>query len=142
MGGEGTMTAHRFEFGPFVFDAESGSLKRDGRPIALNVRGAALLTALLEAGGKPVTKAQLLDAAWPDLAVEESNLTVQIAALRRLMSAGSEEVEWIVTVPRFGYRFAGPTERHPERAEAQTGVGAAVVVLPFEILGDAVGQYL
>jgi TolB-like protein len=134
--------ARRFEFGPFVFDAQSGSLQREGRPVALNVRGAALLTALLEANGKPVTKAQLLDAAWPDLAVEESNLTVQIAALRRLMSAGSDGIDWVVTVPRVGYRFAAGTEHHADPAEAQTGVGAAVVVLPFEILGDAVGQYL
>ena len=36
------------------------------------------------AGGAPVSKDALIEAAWPGLAVEDSNLTVQIAALRRV----------------------------------------------------------
>ena len=48
-----------------------------------------------------------MDTAWPGTAVEESNLSVQIAALRKLLGAAHDGGEWIATVPRVGYRFAG-----------------------------------
>src|SRR5262245_19899229 len=50
-----------------------------------------------------------MEAAWPGLAVEESNLTVQIAALRRALRAEAGGDRWIETLPRRGYRFVGPT---------------------------------
>ena len=45
----------------------------------------ALLRVLIERAGTPVSKDTLIDAAWSGLAVEESNLTVQIATLRRAL---------------------------------------------------------
>ena len=45
-------------------------------------------------------------AAWPGLAVE-GNLTVQIAALRRVLGEEPSENRWIETLPRRGYRFIG-----------------------------------
>src|SRR5690606_2228269 len=47
---------------------------------------------------------------WSDAAVEESNLTVQVAALRKLLGPHANAGEWIVTVPRVGYRFVGSVE--------------------------------
>jgi class 3 adenylate cyclase/predicted ATPase len=49
-----------------------------------------------------------MEAAWPGLSVEDSNLTVQIAALRRALSEERGGERWIETVPRLGYRFIGP----------------------------------
>ncbi|TIW76044.1 MAG: adenylate cyclase, partial [Mesorhizobium sp.] len=53
-------------------------------------------------------------AAWPGTAVEEGNLTVQIAQLRKLLGppgiAGEGSGEWIATVPRVGYRFTAAVE--------------------------------
>jgi tetratricopeptide (TPR) repeat protein len=60
---------------------------------------------LLEAEGRVVTKADLMERAWPGLTVEEGNLTVQIATLRKLLGARPDGTEWIVTVPRVGYRL-------------------------------------
>src|SRR5713226_4816748 len=100
------MTHRRFAFGPFAFDADHGSLARDGVSIAIGARGLALLNVLLAADGEVVTKAVLMDTAWPGLVVEESNLSVQIAALRKLLGPLADGSEWIKTVPRVGYRFA------------------------------------
>jgi TolB-like protein/Flp pilus assembly protein TadD len=137
------MNARRFEFGPFEFDADRGVLLRERRSIAINARCASLLTELLAADGQPVAKSALMDAAWPGLAVEESNLTVQIAALRRHMSAAGDDVEWIGTVPRVGYRFAGPLIRQGKDQGTHLRSSSKVLVLPFEILGDDAGrQYL
>jgi TolB-like protein/Tfp pilus assembly protein PilF len=93
-------------FGPFAFDVKRSLLLRGEIPVALGQRGAALLAALLTRRGDVLAKAELLDAAWPGAAVEESNLSVQIALLRRTLGRTPEGGEWILTVERVGYRFA------------------------------------
>ena len=100
------MSGTRFAFGPFGFDSQRQLLFEQGRPVGLGQRALALLGALLAARGDVVLKSELMDVAWPGLYVEESNLTVQIAALRRRLGpAGAGE--WIETLSRVGYRFAG-----------------------------------
>jgi DNA-binding winged helix-turn-helix (wHTH) protein len=66
-----------------------------------------VLHALLDANGHAVTKAKLIDFAWPGAVVEESNLSVQIASLRKLLGPTPDGGDWIATVARIGYRFAG-----------------------------------
>ncbi|WP_019402371.1 MULTISPECIES: winged helix-turn-helix domain-containing protein [unclassified Chelatococcus] len=97
------MASQRFSFGPFLLDTGRGVLLERGVPVSLGRKPLALLRALAEARGQVVTKSALMDAAWPNSCVEESNLTVQIAALRKRLGE-----EWIATFPRVGYRFAGP----------------------------------
>src|SRR5262245_14246623 len=97
----------RFAFGPFVLHVQRGMLEREGRPVALSNKCLELLKALLRAPGVVVTKADLMQVAWSDAAVEESNLSVQIAALRKQLGPAPGGGDWIVTVPRVGYRFAG-----------------------------------
>ena len=80
-------------------------------PFRSITRAFGLLAALLRTPGEAVDKAALMDAAWPGMAVEESNLSVQIAALRKLLGAAHDGSEWIATVPRVGYRFAGAVSR-------------------------------
>src|SRR5579875_3726598 len=89
-----------FIIGPWRLDSARETLEGEGGPAPVGARGLALLRALAEAEGAVVSKAVLLDAAWPDLAVEESNLTVQIAGLRRCLGR-----QMIATVPRRGYRL-------------------------------------
>ena len=106
-------------------------------PIAIGGRALALLRALVEARGQVVAKSALMDAAWPNTSVEESNLTVQIAALRRRLRVSPEGEDWIATFPRVGYRFAGPLS--VEEYEAPTiharppalGPKPSIAVLPF-----------
>jgi TolB-like protein len=97
-----------YTFGPFHLDAGTGILFRGADPLALGQRAVALLCALVEQQGKPVSKDALIEAAWPGLTVEEGNLAVQIAALRRALSEEPGGERWIETLPRRGYRFVGP----------------------------------
>ena len=101
------MTPLICRFGPFILDLQRGTLVREGRAIAVGVKGLSLLCALLQAPGQVLSKSALMEAAWPGLVVEESNLTVQIAALRKLLGPQPDGCDWIVTVPRVGYRFNG-----------------------------------
>ena len=100
------MQARRFAFGPFVLDPEAGTLLRKGELVPLGYRAMLLLTAFLDRPGEVLTKSDLIDAAWRGAAVEEGNLSVQIAALRKLLGQSPEGRDWITTVPRVGYRFA------------------------------------
>ena len=107
-----------YAFGPFRFDAQGETLFRGTEPVALSRRAVALLRILIDRAGAPVSKDALMEAAWPGLAVEDSNLTVQIAALRRALGEVRGGEDWIVTLPRRGYRFVGPavTKSEPQRS--------------------------
>lgn len=132
----------RATFGPFVFDPARGGLFRDDRPVPASHKGLRLLAALLQTPGEAVAKATLMDAAWPGTAVEESNLSVQIAALRKLLGAAQDGGEWIATVPRVGYRFVGTvlsTEVATEGADT-ADVRPLIAVLPFGIVSGETGK--
>ena len=76
------MQGSRFAFGQFVLDPDAGTLLRNDVPVAVGHRGLKLLAALVGRPGEILGKAELMDAAWPGTAVEEGNLTVQIAQLQ------------------------------------------------------------
>jgi TolB-like protein len=127
----------KLAFGPFVLDGERSTLAREGRPVPISGRGFALLRALLAAPGRVVTKAELIKAAWSDAAIEESNLSVQIAALRKQLGPAPEGGEWISTVPRTGYKFVGQIAAQPatDRPLISPEDRPSIAVLPFTNLG-------
>ena len=97
-----------YEVGPFQLDPEASLLTLSGVPVALGRRAIDVLTALVQSPQECVTKARLLDAAWPGLVVEESNLAVQISSLRRVLAQVQDGERWIETLAGRGYRFVGP----------------------------------
>jgi DNA-binding winged helix-turn-helix (wHTH) protein len=97
-----------YQVGPFFLDTHNSMLLCGSEPVALGRRAVALLRALVERPGALVSKDALIEAAWPGQAVEDSNLPVQIAALRRALGKATGGDSWIETMPRRGYRFVGP----------------------------------
>lgn len=129
----------RIAFGPFDYDSDSRALLRDGAPVAIGYRGALLLGVLLERLGQTLSKSELLDAAWPGLAVEENNLSVQLSGLRKALGKRADGSDWIIAVPRSGYRFA-PLDG-PELAATEPM--PSIAVLPYVSLGaDASDDFL
>ncbi|NUS68397.1 MAG: adenylate cyclase, partial [Ensifer adhaerens] len=127
----------RFAFGPFVLDPGAGTLLRNDDPVAVGHRGVKLLAALVERPGEILAKTELMDAAWPGTAVEEGNLTVQIAQLRKLLGRAADGGEWISTVPRIGYRFMGSIERLAGGRKPLPLPGRpSIAVLPFVNLSN------
>ena len=106
--GQIVTTSAAYAFGPFRLDAETEILFRGADPVVLGRHAVALLRVLVERPEAPVSKEVLMETAWPGRAVEESNLSVQIAALRRALSEEPGGEAWIETLPRRGYRFVGP----------------------------------
>ncbi len=119
-------------FGEFVFEPRRGLLRRNGKAVALGQRGLALLEALLEAGGAVVSKTDLMERVWPGTNVEESNLTVQIAALRKALGTAPNGLEWIATVPRLGYRLV-PSWVDTREGDSVPLTRPLIAVLPFAI---------
>ncbi len=97
-----------YRFGPFRLDPKVGILYRGAEPTMLGQRAVALLRLLLENAGVPVGKDALVQAGWGGLAVADNNLTVQIAALRRVLGDAADAGNWIETLARRGYRYVGP----------------------------------
>jgi DNA-binding winged helix-turn-helix (wHTH) protein len=128
--------AASYNFGPFRLDADAEALFRGTEPVALGRRGVALLRALVERPGALISKDALIEAAWPGLVVEQSNLTVQIAALRRLLKETPGEHR-IDTLPRRGYRFVGPVAMETNgRTGVAATVSAPVLALPDKPAGN------
>jgi adenylate cyclase len=114
-------TCAGIRFGGFLLDRSAGGLFRlddDGNavPLVLGSRALDVLGVLLERQGELVAKHVIMDAVWPDTAVEENNLTVQISTLRRLLDQGRPDGSCIQTVPGRGYRFVGALP-HQEGAD-------------------------
>jgi TolB-like protein len=142
------MHAQRFVFGAFVLDPARGALLRDGAPLPIGHRALALLEALVRADGRVLSKAELIDAAWPGAVVEESNLSVQIAALRKLLGDTADGAEAISTVARVGYRFCLPLETESAGDEGERHLvptadsRPSIAVLPLvNLSGDDSQQY-
>ena len=107
-------------FGPFVLDPLRRRLSRGGAPAHLTPRAFEVLWLLASSDG-PVHKRTLMDTVWPGLVVEENNLTVTVAAIRRALGDSAKEPAYILTRPGLGYEFIAPrllvTPREPQIQE-------------------------
>ena len=73
-----------------------------------------LLIALVDHGQEVISKDELMKRVWPDTFIEEANLRVHIAALRKLLGDEVAGDRYIGTVAGRGYHFIAPIVRHDE----------------------------
>jgi TolB-like protein/DNA-binding winged helix-turn-helix (wHTH) protein/Tfp pilus assembly protein PilF len=115
------MLANRlYEFGEFRFAPKDRVLFRNGELVSLTPKVFDTLRVLVENHGHTLEKSQLLQEIWPDTFVEEGTLTRNIYVLRRALGDSTEGSEYIVTIPKHGYRFVAPV------VERDTSVSAPV----------------
>jgi len=103
-------TAEIFEFEEFRLDRHGDGLSRRNEsgvfvPVPIGARALDVLSVLVERPGELVTKEEIMAAVWRRSVVENANLTVQIAALRRVLDQDRPEGSCIQTVAARGYRF-------------------------------------
>jgi DNA-binding winged helix-turn-helix (wHTH) protein/TolB-like protein/Flp pilus assembly protein TadD len=103
-----------YEFGPFRVDSLKRVLLRDGQTVSLSNQAFDVLWALLESQDRILGKDELLEKVWPDTTVDENNLTVAIAGLRKALGEVGNERRYILTIPGRGYRFVGEARLRPE----------------------------
>ncbi|MEJ0049239.1 MAG: winged helix-turn-helix domain-containing protein [Rhodospirillales bacterium] len=87
----------RYAFEEFLLWPSSRVLTRDDVPVPLGARALDILIVLVERAGQVVSKAELFALVWPDRFIEESNLRVHIAAVRKALGddgSGTRPDRW------------------------------------------------
>lgn len=124
-----------YRFGDFTLDLEAHRLASTGLDIPLQPKTFATLRCLVERHGRLVTKRELHDCVWGDVAVSDGALGRCIVDVRKALGDSAAGPRYIQTVPRLGYRFIAPVEAiHPSRSSPPASTGRVVrslVVLPF-----------
>ena len=118
------------EFGRFTVLPFRRELLAEGAPIELGGRAFDVLLALIEARGTVLSKEELIGRVWPGRVVEDNNLQVQIAALRKIFAG---EHDLIRTVTGRGYQFTG---------EIRTGAAPSAVSAPSTNLSKPVTELI
>ncbi|KPA87626.1 ATP-binding protein [Pseudomonas sp. RHF3.3-3] len=98
-------------FGPYRTYPGQRLILEGDRPLRLGRRAMDILLILLEHAGQLVSKQELMARVWPDSVVEDINLRVHIAALRKALGDGQAGQRYIVTVAQRGYSFVAPCQR-------------------------------
>ena len=96
-----------FTFGPFRLDGANETLWRGTERVVLKPKSLAVLRSLVERPHQLVTKDELLDAHWTDVAVGEAVLKTCIGEIRQALADDASAPTYIETVHRRGYRFVG-----------------------------------
>lgn len=99
-----------YEFGPYVIDARSRILLKEGTTVRLTPKAFDTLLVLVKHASQVVEKEQLLREVWPDIFVEEGNLSNNIHGLRKALGDDSSEPRYIETISKRGYRFVAPVK--------------------------------
>ena len=97
--------ATAFLFASYRLVPDRRALFADGQEVSIRSRAFDVLLALVERRDRVVSKDELMQLVWPGRVVEEGNLTVHVADLRKLLGRGI-----IATLPGGGYRFVAPVE--------------------------------
>jgi TolB-like protein/tetratricopeptide (TPR) repeat protein len=133
------MPKPQYEFGSFRLDSSGPLLFRRGEVVSLAPKVADVLLVLLENCGKVVEKEDLLKKVWPDTFVVEGSLARTVSILRKALG---EEQEYIVTVPKRGYRFVAPVKETLVTTATAAPGKVMLAVLPFQNLsGDKEQEY-
>ena len=100
-------------FGPYRVHPRQRLVLEGGQPLRLGRRAVEILLVLLEHAGQVVSKQQLIARVWPKSVVEDTNLRVHVAALRKALGDGQAGQRYIVTVAQRGYSFVAPVTSEP-----------------------------
>jgi predicted ATPase/DNA-binding winged helix-turn-helix (wHTH) protein len=129
------MEGRTISFGPFRLLAAQRLLLEGDKPVRVGSRAFDILAALVERAGEVVGQAELIARAWPQSFVENSNLKIQVSALRRTLGDGQNGQRYIVTVPGRGYNFVAPVtlETPPTPSLSPTLLPAGAHNLPLAL---------
>lgn len=114
--------AQAIHFGPYRVYPEQRLVMETEQPVRLGRRALDILLILLEHAGQVVSKQTLIAAVWPKSVVEDINLRVHMAALRKALGDGQNGQRYIITVAHRGYSFvASCSVEAIERVDADAG---------------------
>ena len=104
----------RYRFAGHTLSPARRTLVRHGRELPLIPRCFDLLVLLVERRNEAVSRHDILDAVWRDVAVTDGALSQAVRILRRTLGDDPREPSFIRTVPRHGYRFVCDVVEEPD----------------------------
>jgi Tol biopolymer transport system component/DNA-binding winged helix-turn-helix (wHTH) protein len=120
-----------YEFEEFRLDVTRRQLLRNGEVVPIYSKAFDLLLLLVENRGRDLGKEEILDRIWPGQELEESNLTVNISAVRRALGEKAAQPRFLVTIPGRGYRFVAsvrePSSETPQFVIASETISEIIV---------------
>lgn len=108
-----------YQFEEFRLDAAHSMLYRDSEPVSLPPKAVETLQALVERNGQIVGKDELMRIIWNDAIVEESNLSLYLHLLRKILGERADKKPFIETLRRRGYRFSANVRLVSAKSEEQ-----------------------
>ena len=114
-----------YSFGPFRLAASERELFNGDVRVSMSQRALTVLIALVERAGELVSKRELMDHVWPNTVVDDSNVKVQVAAIRRTLARVSDGEHYLATVVGRGYRFVAPVIRELRPVRNANVIGPA-----------------
>jgi Tol biopolymer transport system component len=99
-----------YEFDGFRLNVQERQLWRDGEPVTLYAKAFEMLVVMVENRGRLLTKDELFSLVWFDQIVEESNLTVNISAIRKALGERASQPRYVKTISGQGYRFVADVQ--------------------------------
>lgn len=110
-----------YVFGPYRLDPHARRLRRADNTVPLTSKAFDTLELLVRSAGRTVSKDELLKQVWPGTFVQEETLAQNISTIRRALGDTADSPQYILTVPREGYRFVAAVEiGHPFSGESRS----------------------
>ncbi|MCU1321789.1 MAG: Signal transduction response regulator / Tetratricopeptide repeat-containing protein [Acidobacteriaceae bacterium] len=128
-----------FAFGPFRLIPSQKILVREDRPVKLGGRALDILHLLVMRAGQEISKNDLIEFAWPNVFVDESNLKVHISSLRRALNDTFPQATYIATIAGRGYQFVGQVQAEHVETTGFTG-DEQLVVSSLPALSTLIGR--
>jgi predicted ATPase/DNA-binding winged helix-turn-helix (wHTH) protein len=104
------MTIDIAVFGPFRLITAERLLQKGNEVVILSSRALDILVTLVERSGEVVSQYELMARAWPNVVVEEANLRVHIASLRKALGDAQNGARYITNIPGRGYCFVAAVQ--------------------------------
>ena len=120
--------AQKYEFGEFQLDMAESVLRRRNEIVPVTPKAIQALELLVQSGGRVLSRSEMIEKLWPDSFVEESNLTVTISMLRRVLGDNDNGAAFIETIAKRGYRFIPLVNKSRPRQSNHDNFGAMEIV--------------
>jgi DNA-binding winged helix-turn-helix (wHTH) protein/TolB-like protein len=106
-----TEMSNQYLFSGFRLDISSRKLFcPENKVVNLSSRAFEVLLLLVNQRGETLSKNMLMESVWPDVVVEDNNLSQAISSLRKVLNDPRSESRIIQTVPGRGYCFVARVE--------------------------------
>lgn len=111
--------------GDVEIDLALEQIRRAGVPQHLRQKSLRVLAYLIEHRSRVISKRELLEAVWNDVAVTDDTLVQSIVEIRKVLGDDSREARFVRTIPRAGYRFVAPLDSTDPELDSATGLAGA-----------------